>query len=79
MVSDLNILFGSILNLPKKKKKKKADFALQNMVETMLPDGLQTSGQRAKGCFEPLWFQTHGGSGKLTITQPKKDLYPTFR
>ena len=24
-----------------------ADFALQNMVETMPPDGLETSGQRA--------------------------------
>jgi hypothetical protein len=24
-----------------------ADFALQNMVETMLPDGLETSGRRA--------------------------------
>ena len=24
-----------------------ADFALQNMVETTLPDGLETSGQRA--------------------------------
>ena len=27
-------------------RKKKADFALQNMVETMLPVGLETSGQR---------------------------------
>jgi hypothetical protein len=24
-----------------------ADFAIQNMVETMLPDGLETSGRRA--------------------------------
>ena len=28
-----------------------ADFALQNMVETTLPDGLETSGQRAYRLF----------------------------
>ena len=30
-----------------KKKKLFADFAFQNKVETTLPDGLKTSGQRA--------------------------------
>ena len=38
MVSELNIFVG--------KWSKIADFALQNMVETTLPDGLETSGQR---------------------------------
>ena len=33
-------LFGSGLKLPRKKKFFFADFALQNMVETTLPDGL---------------------------------------
>ena len=33
--------FGSGLKLPKKEM---ADFALQNMLETTLPDGLETSG-----------------------------------
>ena len=33
-------------NCQKKNKKKLADFALQNMVETRLPDGLDTSGRR---------------------------------
>ena len=47
MVLDLNILFGSGLKLPNKKTKILADFALQNMMETTLPDGLETSGQRA--------------------------------
>jgi hypothetical protein len=37
-------LFGSGLKLPRKKKLFFfADFALQNMVETMLPDGWETS------------------------------------
>ena len=40
-------LFGRGLKLPRKKKVFFADFALQNMVETTLPDGLETSGQRA--------------------------------
>ena len=40
-------LFGSGLKLPRKKKLVFfADFALQNMVETTLPDGLETSGRR---------------------------------
>ena len=34
------------LKLPRKKKMFFAYFALQNMVETTLPDGLETSGQR---------------------------------
>ena len=38
-------LFGSGLKSPRKKKFFFADFALQNMVETTLPDGLETSGQ----------------------------------
>jgi hypothetical protein len=41
-------LFGSGLKLRRKKKFVfLVDFALQNMVETTLPDGLETSGQRA--------------------------------
>ena len=39
MVSDLNILVW-------KWSKIAADFALQNMMETTLPDGLETSGRR---------------------------------
>ena len=39
--------FESCLNLPRKKRFVFfADFALQHMVETTLPDGLETSGQR---------------------------------
>ena len=48
MVSDLNIV---VLKWSKIAAQKKlvffANFALQNMVETTLPDGLVTSGQRA--------------------------------
>ena len=36
-----------VYNRRAKKKFFFADFALQNMVETTLPDGLETSGQRA--------------------------------
>ena len=36
-----------VLNCRAKKSLLFADFALQNMVETTLPDGLETSGQRA--------------------------------
>jgi hypothetical protein len=43
----LTFLFGSGRKLPRKKKFFFADFALQNMVETTLPDGLETSGRRA--------------------------------
>ena len=35
-----------VLNRQTKKKYFLADFALQNKVETTLPDGLETSGQR---------------------------------
>ena len=39
------VLFGSCLKLPHKKKLVFfADFTLQNMVETTLPHGLETSG-----------------------------------
>ena len=52
MVSDLNIF---VLRWSKIAAQKKvflcADFALQNMVETTLPDGLETSGQRAYRFF----------------------------
>ena len=41
-----HLLFGSGLKSPRKKKIFFADFALQNMVETTLPDGLETSGRR---------------------------------
>ena len=51
MVSDLNILVWKWSKIAKQKKMFLpfflADFALQNMVETMLPDGLETSGRRA--------------------------------
>jgi hypothetical protein len=41
-------LFGSGLKSPSKKEEEFfADFALQNMVETTLADGLETSGRRA--------------------------------
>ena len=41
-------LFVKCLKSPRKKKfLVVADFALQNMVETTLPDGLETSGRRA--------------------------------
>ena len=39
-------LLGSGLKLPNKKIVFLADFAIQNKVETTLPDGLETSGQR---------------------------------
>ena len=39
-------LLGCGLTSPHKKKLFFADFAFQNMVETTLPDGLETSGQR---------------------------------
>ena len=42
-----HFLFKNCQKSPRKKKCFFADFALQNMVETMLPDGLDTSGQRA--------------------------------
>ena len=42
-----NFLFGSGLKSPRKKSFFFADFALQNMVETTLPDVLETSGRRA--------------------------------
>ena len=40
-------LFGSGLKSPRKKSFFLSDFALLNMVETTLPDGLETSGWRA--------------------------------
>ena len=39
--------FESCLKSPRKNFFFFADFALQNMVETTLPNGLDTSGQRA--------------------------------
>ena len=44
--SGLTFLFGSGLKSPRTKKFFFADFALQNMVETTLPDGSETSGRR---------------------------------
>ena len=46
MVSELNIFVGMWSKIAVQKKVVFADFALQNMVETTLPDGLETSGQR---------------------------------
>ena len=43
-----NFCLKKVKNRRKKKEEKNcADFALQNMVETTLPDGLETSGRRA--------------------------------
>ena len=49
MVADWNILVWKWSKIAAQYKKMFffADFALQNMVETTLPDGLETSGQRA--------------------------------
>ena len=48
MVSDLNSLVWKWSKIAKQKKEEKmANFAFQNMVETTLPDGLETSGQRS--------------------------------
>ena len=44
-------LLGCGLKLPHKKRLFFADFSLQNMVETTLPDGLETSGQRVYCLF----------------------------
>ena len=49
--SGLRFLFGSGPKLPNKKMFFFADLALQNMVETPLPDGLETSGRRAYRLF----------------------------
>jgi hypothetical protein len=48
VVSDWNIFVWKWSQIAAQKKVFfVADFALQNMVETTLPDGLETSGQRA--------------------------------
>ena len=47
MASDLNIFVWKWSKIAKLKKKFfLADFALQNEVETTVPNGLETSGQR---------------------------------
>ena len=46
MVSDLNIFVQKWSKIAAKKKVFFADLALQNMVTTTLPDGLETSGKR---------------------------------
>ena len=47
MVSHLNIFVWKWSKIAAQKKKVFcADFVLQNMVETTLPDGLETSGRR---------------------------------
>ena len=46
MVSELNIFAGMWSKIAAQKKVFFADFALQNMVEISLPDGLKTSGRR---------------------------------
>ena len=43
---NLTFLLGSGLKSPRKKSLFFADFALQNMVETTTPDGLETYGLR---------------------------------
>ena len=48
MVSDLNIL---VWKWSKIAVKKNADFAIQTIMETTLPDGLDTSGQREYRSF----------------------------
>ena len=48
MVSDLKKIAQKLGKVAAQKKVSfLADFALQNMVETTLPDGLETSGRRA--------------------------------
>ena len=47
MVLDLNIFVWKWSKIATKKSFFLADFALQNMVETTIPDGLKTSGRRA--------------------------------
>ena len=48
MNSDLNIFVWKWSKIAAQKEVSFfADFALQNMVETTLPDGLETSGRRA--------------------------------
>ena len=52
MVSDLNILVWKWSKIAAQKKEVFfADFALQNVVETTLPDGLETSGQSNSNFF----------------------------
>ena len=52
MVSHLNIFVWKWSKIAEQNKKFiLADFALQNMVETTLPDGLETSGQRVYRLF----------------------------
>ena len=47
VVSELNIFVGMWSKITARKKSLFfADLALQNMMETTLPDGLETSGQR---------------------------------
>ena len=47
MVSEIDhFCLEVVLNRRAKKKMLCADFALQTMVETTLPDGLETSGRR---------------------------------
>ena len=46
MDSELNIFVRKWPKIAAEKRLFFADFALQNMVETTLPDGLETSGQR---------------------------------
>ena len=47
VVSDLNIFGWKWSKIATQKIVLFANFALQNMVETTLPDGLETSGRRA--------------------------------
>ena len=56
--SDLrfDIFFRSGQKLPNKKNSFLADFALQNKVETTLPDELETSGRRAYRYFFFAYF-----------------------
>ena len=53
MVSHLNIFVWKLSKIAAQKKRFifVADFALQNMVETTLSDGLMTSGQRGIANF----------------------------
>ena len=58
MVSELNIFVGKWSKIAAQKKSLLfADFALQNMVETTLPDGLETSGQRV---YRQFWHISRG-------------------
>ena len=72
MVSHLNIYVWKWSKIAAKKKVIFfADFALQNMMETMLPDGLETSGRRA---YHKFWYIYSYSIEKIPQTGDKASL-----